>query len=51
MYSLLGERVAANTCPGWHDAVQDLYESGELQVVGIIQEQHRQDFEVAFEVR
>ena len=26
--------------PGWHDAVQDLYESGELQVVGIIQEQH-----------
>lgn len=26
--------------PGWHDAIKDLYESGELQVVGIIQEQH-----------
>lgn len=26
--------------PGWHDAINDLYESGELQVVGIIQEQH-----------
>lgn len=26
--------------PGWHDKINDLYESGELQVVGIIQEQH-----------
>ncbi len=26
--------------PGWHNATKDLYESGELQVVGIIQEQH-----------
>jgi len=26
--------------PGWHDAIQDLYEAGDLQVVGIIQEQH-----------
>ena len=26
--------------PGWHAAVQDLYEAGDLQVVGIIQEQH-----------
>ena len=26
--------------PGWHDAIKDLHESGELQVVGIIQEQH-----------
>lgn len=26
--------------PGWHDAIKDLYDSGELQVVGIIQEQH-----------
>ena len=26
--------------PGWHDAVKDLYESGDLQIVGIIQEQH-----------
>ena len=26
--------------PGWHEAVKDLYESGELQIVGIIQEQH-----------
>ena len=26
--------------PGWHEQIKDLYESGELQVVGIIQEQH-----------
>ncbi len=26
--------------PGWHEASKDRYESGELQVVGIIQEQH-----------
>ncbi len=26
--------------PGWHDKIKDLHESGELQVVGIIQEQH-----------
>ncbi len=26
--------------PGWHAAVKDLYEAGELQIVGIIQEQH-----------
>ena len=26
--------------PGWHDEIKDLHESGELQVVGIIQEQH-----------
>lgn len=26
--------------PGWHEVSKDRYESGELQVVGIIQEQH-----------
>ncbi len=26
--------------PGWHAAVKDLYEADELQIVGIIQEQH-----------
>ena len=26
--------------PGWHEAVKDLHEAGELQIVGIIQEQH-----------
>lgn len=26
--------------PGWHEQIKDLYESGELQIVGIIQEQH-----------
>ena len=26
--------------PGWHEAVKDLYDSGKLQLVGIIQEQH-----------
>lgn len=26
--------------PGWHDAIRDQYESGEIQVVGIILEQH-----------
>ena len=26
--------------PGWHEQIKDLYEAGDLQVVGIIQEQH-----------
>ena len=26
--------------PGWHEQIKDLYESGDLQIVGIIQEQH-----------